>query len=143
MLKAGAKIFEDAGMAVPRCFDYTTIPEESRETYYVPDSLDLACIPLRTKTIVFPAFSGEKLSLRRVISHLPSTLEAIHFGHEGVTVDDERDDGVMTSMDDLQALIVQCPSLKTVHYCGYHSNVSEEDWKSWGSSHGVVTVGDR
>lgn len=96
---------------------------------------DIDSIPSGTKCLHFPPFCGEYKSLRDIIPHLPNTLEEIDFAHEGITVDDERDDGTVTSLDDLEELYKQCPRLKKVLYCGYYSDVSEKDWKTWSKKH--------
>lgn len=103
----------------------------------------MTAIPEGTTTLVFPPFCGMKHSLRDIVPHLPPTLTHIDFGHEGITVDDERvmlKGGEVTIVEDLEALAAQCPALEEVSYCGLYPDLSDDEWQAWGTKHNIETV---
>jgi hypothetical protein len=90
---------------------------DTRVEYYAVGKLP---VPKDVMEVHFPDQKNIKWSA--LIDKLPSSVEVLHLGHDGVIGLDE-DKSVMIDV------LRQLPKLKKISYCGYHSQFTADDFR--------------
>ena len=120
--------------------DDTECPQYPEEGYgYVEDATKLSDLSSSVRSLSFPEVSGNEISVTDLIGRVPSDVEVLYLGHDGVIyVSSTKDeDGYIIghkrdsdqAVAAFTALIAGLPKLKKIHHCGYYSQYSSTDIK--------------